>query len=1842
MDLPGYDAVRPLLRSGAFAVYRGFRTIDRRPVLLKTTVRRPPRAGDLETIEREHRLLTSVGGAGVPAVLDLVRTPELAFLALDDQGLLPLRSVLSQGAMPLASFFRLALNLCRVLALLHDRGVIHGAINPAGIFTSATFDRVQLVDFAAAGHVASETMGPAVALTGEAAAYISPEQTGRINRRIDHRTDLYSLGATFYELLTGSPPFASADTLELIHAQIARIPRRPSEVEPLVPGPLSQIVLRLLAKEASDRYQTVSGLARDLERCERDWLSGRAIAPFELGLHDVSDRFLIPQKLYGRARELGDLTAAFERTCGGGTRLVLVAGPAGAGKTALIGELYRPIVRQRGKFVTGKSDPIVRDVPLGAFVRAFRSLVWQLLTESEDRLSASRERISAALGANAAVLAEVIPEIEFIIGRQPAPPSVDPAEAQNRFQLVFQNFVAAIADRDHPLVVFLDDLQWADSATLQLLHALLTSPDVRHALFVGACRDNEAGAGHPLHTAVSRLEAAGAAVERIALGPLPAEDVARFLADTLHADAEETRPLADLVLRRTDGTPFFVIQYLRTLHQNGLFVFDSVARRWRFALDAIAAADTTHDVVDLMTARIRRLSDAGQEVVTLAACLGSPFDVATVEAASGLAAHTVAAALSEAIGAGLVHRTLNHHELDDVRPSEATACAFVHDRVQQAAYGLIPEEDRKRRHLEIGRFLASRAEDPAPDDRLFAIVNHLNIGAEYVTDPETRRIVARTNLRAGRKAKQSTAFDTAATYLDAGISVLGAQDWQGDYDLLFALHLEAAECHYLGGRFETAERRFEELLEHAATPLDAAQVHSLRVVLCENLSRYDEAVASGRIGLALLGEHLPGDRTDIQRALDLELQAIERLLDGRPIARLSELPEVQDPAVRMVLRILTSLWAPAYLSGNQVLTRLVSARMVRLSLEHGNTEDSAYGYVTHAITVGPVLRDYETAYEWGVLALRVNERFGAVRRRAKIHQQFQAHVNLWRQPLETCIPHAREARRSGLDAGDFTYAGYGAVTESWAAFLTSASLDRFVRDHTPALALLDRIQMRDFFNALQIMLNWALALQGRTETPTSLSNEHFDEDRFAAAYEKTAPVFLGFLEAARTHLLVLHEAFVPALTSAARGRAVALEGTIWPVLLDFWGGLAITGAWADLTAHQRADYTMQLATARASLSELADNCPANFRCYALLLAAESARIDGRAADAASLCEDAIRFAGEIGSTQQHALACELAARARLAAGETFAASAHLGEAWRSYRSWGADAKLAQLERRYGALLERPASSAGADADRPTAPADDVETPAASLDMATVLKLARVIAGEIHLDRLVERLIRITLENAGAERGLFLLERDGQLVLEAEARADSTEVLLHGSVPLEAAQVPLTVVRYVRRTGQPLVVGDALADERFAQDPCLVAAGVSSVLCVPVSQQGRLRGLLYLENRLTSHAFTPERTEMVRILAAQAAISLENARLYEEMRAEVERRTAAEHRLREALAEVEALKNRLEAENVYLQEEIHTEHNFNEVVGNSPALLDALRRIELVAPTDSSVLILGETGSGKELFARAVHSRSARRARPLVKVNCGAIAPGLVESELFGHVKGAFTGAIDRRVGRFELAHGGTIFLDEVGELPLDAQVKLLRVLQEQEFEPVGSSRTVRVDVRVIAATNRDLDRAVADGRFRADLLYRLNVFPVAVPPLRERPGDIPLLAGFFVSGLARKLGKPLKGFSTRSMERLMQYSWPGNVRELQNVVERSAILAQSPVLEVESGFAADSARIPAAPVSRERSTLDEIQRAHILSVLKSTGGIVEGARGAATILGLHPNTLRSRMKKLGIPTGSGG
>jgi predicted ATPase/signal transduction histidine kinase len=1424
----------------------------------------------------------------------------------------------SAGPMPLRRVLAFGIALASELAALHRRGMVHNGLRPETVLCDPASERAWLIDFA---DMCGQDSPPAASMPAARLVYASPEHTGRTERAPDHRSDLYALGVVLYELLVGAPPFRSADALVLIHAHIARTPRAPIDIDASLPLPVSQIVMKLLAKMPEDRYQGAAALVDDLAICLREWTARQHIAPFALGRSDIDERLSILPRLYGREQELSELRAAFEHARDGRARasMLLVSGYPGIGKTALIHELFKPIVREQGYFVSGKFDQVARSVPFGALIQALRGLVRQMLTESEDRLDAWRGRLANALGANGGVLAEVVPEIEFIIGKQTLPVPLGAAETLNRFQRVFQNFVAAVAQPARPLVVFLDDLQWADAATLSLLEPMLTSAEIRGVLVVGACRDNDLDGTRRLTRALDELEAAGAEVRRVVLEPLRLADLGALIRDALQGDPGDAQPLARLVLEKTGGNPFFVVQFLRMLVRDGHLRHDATLGCWTYQIESIASAPLADDVIDLMTRNIRRLSHRSQYALTLAACIGNTFGQRTLALISEQPLPEVAEDLAEAAAEGLIVPAAARD--GDAEPAHA----FLHDRVQQAAYAMIPEERKPMLHLRIGRLLLSRATPHEADLGLFDIVHHLNRGSSLIGAAHERLEVARLDLDAGRKAKSSTAHEAALDFFQAGIGLLAEDHWQSDYALCFALHLEAAESLYLCGRYEAAHQQYELLLRRAATDIDRARIHRLRSLQYEHTSRYADALANTRAGLALLDVSLPESAADKARALAREMDLIASLLGERDIASLVDLPVMNDPKILIVMSMLTDIWASTFILGDPDLSRLISATMVRLSLVHGNIEESAYGYVTHAITVGPVRGDYRGAYAFGQLALAVNHRFEDSRRRAKIYQQFHAHVNFWLQSWASCIPYAREACRSGLESGDFLYAAYGAGTELWAAMLATQDLALFVREYTPNVALIQGLKNQGFADSTKIILNWARALQGATRRPMSLSDDAIDEDAYLRTYRDN-PFFATVHAVAKLHVCCMLGTPVQALAAARVAEATVhhVAGTVWPLVYEFWNAMALAAGHADANDEERRAALARIAQARASFDGLAAHCAENFRCPSLLLAAELHRIEGREREAIELYEQAIEYAGgQPGMLQQLAMANELHARCRLARGETKLAGLFMAQARACYAHWGAEAKVQQLDRMYPALL-RDETMASCDLLAPTpksaAPAPNV--PEVDLDLDSVMKAAHAIAGEVELDHLLGRLMRIVIENAGAERGCLVLERDGDSVVYAADPLQTEEWAMEPATSLAtSSKLPSSIVNYVRRTAQSVVLAEPAADERYGGDDYLLRHRPRSVMCVAVQKQGRLVGVLYLENRVLAGAFTADRIRIVRTLATQAAIALENARLFEGLKREVCEHREARQQLGQALAQVQWLKEDLEAENVYLRSEL---------------------------------------------------------------------------------------------------------------------------------------------------------------------------------------------------------------------------------------------------------------------------------------------------------------------------------
>jgi len=1762
----------------------------------------------LESVNRlthEHDLQSFLDSSWAVRPLELVRERGQTMLVVDYPGGEPLDRLVREP-MEIGQFLRLAVPLSDAVGRVHGCGLIHKDLKPANVLVDPASGLVRLTGFGIASRLPRERQSaqPPEFIAGTL-AYMAPEQTGRVNRSIDSRSDLYSLGVTFYEMLTGSLPFTASDPMEWVHCHIARRPAAPSERVRSVPAAVSAITMKLLSKTAEDRYQTAAGVESDLRRCLSQWeLQGR-VDDFTPGVHDTPDRLMIPEKLYGRDREVDTLLTAFDRIVAGGRpELVLVSGYSGIGKSAVVSELHKPLVPPRGLFASGKFDQYKRDIPYATLAQAFQSLVRPLLSKNEDDLRKWRDALREALEPNGLLIVDLVPELTHVIGDQPPVPELPPSEAQRRFQLVFRRFIGVFARPEHPLALFLDDLQWLDAATLDLLEDLLTSTDLQHVLLIGAYRANEVDATHPLVRKLDAIRQAGAAVQDIVLTPLGRDDLGQLLADSLHCEPEPLAPLAELIHEKTTGNPFFAIQFIAALADEGLLSFDYGERRWVWDLSRIHAKGFTDNVVELMVGKLNRLPAETQEALQQFACLGSSAAFEMLRMAYQGSFEDMHDHLWEAVRSGLIFRA------DD-------SYRFLHDRVQEAAYSLIPKELRAETHLRIGTLLAAHTPRAKRDEAIFEIVNQLNRGSHLIASVEERERVAELNLSAGRRAKSSTAYDSALTYLRAGSALLTEETWERNYELVFSIEYLLAECELLTADMQAAEIRVSRLAERARGRHDYCVATRLWILLYTNWAKSDQAID-------VFLEWLRRDGTVWSKHPTREEAMREyartwTLLGSRQIEELVNEPLITDPEILDTLDVFSE-GAPASFFFDEHLSSLVICRMVSLSLEYGNCDASCFGYVWMAFLAGPRFDNYRDGFRFGQLGLDLVEQRGLMRYQARTYVCVGALVIPWTTHPASGRELVRRAFDAAYRAGDLAYVGYGFHVSITMSLTVGTPLAEVQAEAESAVAFSSKAQLGRVSTTCGAQLGLARTLRGLTAVFGRLDHDGYSEREterhFASDPNLGLPEFHYWVRK-------LQARFLSGDHSSAIGAALNAQRLLWRAAANFeaaefqlYGALAHAAACEAASGDERRQHFEALVAHHKQIAVWAEHNPVTFENRAAIVGAEIARLEGRVLDAQDLYEKAVRSAHTHGFVQNEAIANERAGGFYAARGFETIATAYLRNARHCYLRWGADAKVRQLDELYPQIgAGRPISDATA----------TIETRVEHLDLATVIKVSEAVSGEIVLEKLIDTLMRAAIEHAGAERGLLILPRGTDYRVEAEATigSDDVNVVLRQAI-VTAADLPSSVFQYVVRTKESVLLQDACGQNIFATDEYIREHQPRSLLCLPLVKQTRLLGVLYLENRLTPHAFTPARMAVLKLLASGAAMSMENTHLYSD--------------LQEREARISALKDQLYRENLALRDEVDRVSMFEEIVGSSRTLKAALSRIAKVAPTDSTVFISGETGTGKELIARAVHKRSRRSGRAFVSVNCAALAPTLISSELFGHEKGAFTGALQRRLGRFEMADGGTIFLDEVGELPLDTQVALLRVLQEREFERVGGAQTVRVDVRVITATNRDLTAAVANGSFRQDLFYRLNVFPIEVPPLRDRADDILTLVEYFVKRYGTRAGKRFNSIDKKTLELLRHYDWPGNIRELQNVIERSVIVSSGEVFAVDPAWLSTQPAQPRPRVTAPARPPGEAraEREIIEAALAECRGRVAGSAGAAAKLGVPPSTLDHRIKALGI------
>jgi len=1460
VELSGYT-LELLRKDQELALYRGYSNGGNAPsILLLTTLSALPTPETLKKIEHEYSLKNELDTTWALRPMTLSQYNERSVLVFEDPGGEPLNRLVD-GSVEMKVFLRLAVGIADAVGQLHKRHVIHKDLKPSNVLVASESGRVWLTGFGIASRLVRERQPlKSPEFIAGTLAYMAPEQTGRMNRSIDTRTDLYAFGVTLYELLTGSLPFIASDPMEWVHSHIARQPVPPHERSKNIPLPISAIIMKLLAKTPEDRYQTAYGAKRDLERCLAEWENHGNINQFPLGEQDVPDKLLIPEKLYGRASEIDRLVASFDRIVSGGRpELVLVSGYAGIGKSSVVNELHKALVPPRALFASGKFDQYKRDIPYAILAQAFQSLIHPLLGKSEAELAQWRDALHKALDQNGQLIVDLVPELNLIIGEQPRVPELSTQDAQHRFQIVFRRFISVFARSEHPLTLFLDDLQWLDAATLDLIEDLLTQSDVRHFMLIGAYRNNEVDPTHPLMLKLEAIRQTGAIVQDIVLAPLTREDLDLLIADALRCDPDRANPLTQLIHEKTAGNPFFAIQFIASLAEEGLLTFDHGDGRWSWDLNRIHSKGYTDNVVDLLVEKLSRQPAKTQNALKLLACLGNSTGFSTLQMLYQESEEDIHGQLWEAVRAGLIFRSEDSY-------------LFLHDHIQEAAYSLITEQARAEAHLRIGRLLAERTPSHEREERIFEIVNQFNRAAHLITSNDERKLVAELNLIAARRAKLSTAHASALFYLATGRALLTDESWETDYELIFSLECLRAECELLTADMESAEKRLSMLAGRANRAHDLAVVTRLQLTLYTASDRLDRGIEICLEYLRRGGTNWSAHPTseDVRREYD----RIGSLLGDRQIEDLLHLPLVANPDILDVLEVLTEIVTPAVFFDKD-LCALVICRMVNLSLEHGNSDASCFAYVWFGIVVGPRFGNYEDAFRFGQLGYDLLGKRGLKRYEARTCMCFSVVV-----PWTKHARHSRDLVRHAFDVayrmGDFTYASYS-FTQLVTNFLVVGDpLAEAQVEAEKGVAFAKSARLGLVVDIVGSDLRLIRTLRGLTNKFGLFNDKEFDEaefERHLASNPALADPGFGYWT------LKAEARFFARDYTSAVDASLKAQQLLWaaPALLEqaafrFYGALSHAAAWNSASPNEKQKHFEALTAHHKQLEIWAEHCPANFENRVALVGAEIARIEDRVLDAEGFYEKAIRSAHANGFIHNEAVAYEVAARFYAARGFDKVADTYLREAGYCYLRWGADGKVKQLDHLYPHLRkEAPARGT----------TSTIMASAELMDLATVIKVSQAVSGEMVLEKLIERIMRAAIEHAGAERGLLILPRSDELQIEAEATARGNDVTVHLG-PGTAAVLPESVVRYVMRTREDVILDDAIAGNPFSADAYIVQHRARSIACLPLVNQARLNGVIYLENNLTAHVFNSDRITVLKVLASQAAISLENTRLYRDL------------------------------------------------------------------------------------------------------------------------------------------------------------------------------------------------------------------------------------------------------------------------------------------------------------------------------------------------------------------------
>ena len=1514
-----YQTIAKIYESANSLVYKGILKKNNQPIILKILKENYPTPSELTRYQQEYEITRSLNVDSIVKAYDLQRHNNSLVMLLEDFGGQSLKSLLSETQVSLEDFLKIAIKITEGLMAIHQANIIHKDINPSNIVYNAQTKQLKIIDFGISSRLSQEftTVLPPNQLEGTL-AYIAPEQTGRMNRGVDYRSDFYSLGVTFYELLTNRLPFETTDPMELVHCHIAQKPLAAHELIPDCPLAISNIIDKLLAKTPEDRYQSARGIKADLETCLNQLKSQGEIYLFSLGSKDITEKFHIPQKLYGREPEINQLLTSFEQVSQGKTGMILVSGYSGIGKSALVNEIHKPITRQRGQFIKGKFDQLQRDIPYSAIAQAFQDLIRQLLSEPEIRLQTWKTKILKALGNNGQIIVDVIPELEKIIGQQPAVEQLGKTESQNRFNLFFQRFLHIFCRQEHPLVIFIDDLQWADLSSLNLIEQLILDPDNQYLLMIGAYRDNEVSSTHPLIRTLEKINQAQVVVNPINLSPLNIQHINQLIADTLSCATDTTQALAELVTKKTAGNPFFLTQLLYSLYQQNLFVFnphqsslnleDDQQSYWQWNIEQIKSISITNNVVDLMVSKIEKLDEKTQQVLKLAACIGNQFNLEILAAVNNKSQTATARDLQSALDEGMIIPLDNNYKVSLLSNIEILSnnnsdkfseyltyipYKFLHDRVQQAAYSLIPETEKKPVHLKIGFLLLKNIKENEVQNNIFDVVNHLNKGSELITKESEQDELAQLNLQASKKAKASTAYEAALRYVQTGFKLLDAKKSSSQNLLFLEINLELLELLYLTYNYQEVQSFSDILLKKNFDTLETVKIYQLKALSYFAELKQQTAIENACQALALpkIDIDVPQDIPEIKRRTNQEYKLLKSLLKDKQIKDFINLPQLTDPYKTSAILILQQM-IPAINTTNSSLVSWVVLTQINICIQYGNPPQASASYSFYPLFQSYFPSDIDLAYQFGQLALKLQEKYSISSLDAPVTLMYYGFAWHWKEYLRSMEAQERciNSFQTGRDIGDYQFAASCFISYYLINLFGGYSLENIWKQGEKYLKLIRSFQIEYSSNYTLICHQIVNNLIDSNQNFIIIGDSSKTEQSYFNEWNKNKNTWLLFIAYfAKIFCFYFFKKYKQAInyTSKAQENIHACAKYLSAPQYNFYSSLTFLANYyySDLT--QQKQLLDKVKNNQKIMKGWTEYCPKNFQHKYDLVAAEKARVLGQNWRSQELYEKAIQGAKKYEFIHEEALAYERAAEFYLALGREEIGQLYLKNAHHCYTRWGAKAKVQALEAEYPQFLMEITNRKKVISIKTTESTGGTNSQA--LDLLTITKASEVLTSEIKLDKLLAKLMKTVIENGGAQRGFLLLEKDNQWFIEAEGKVDSKDITILRSLALDSVEsdrslplLPVAMINYVARTQENVVLNNAVEEGQFTQDPYIVATQPKSVLCTPLINQGKLSGIVYLENNLTTGAFTSERIEVLRILSSQAAISIENARLYEQL------------------------------------------------------------------------------------------------------------------------------------------------------------------------------------------------------------------------------------------------------------------------------------------------------------------------------------------------------------------------